>query len=748
MMYHLFLLLIYVLASQGNLIINQRYPLRCDPVGSTFNGCFRGQICSDIGVCQIDPDDSTARQPEQALLQGPLNGIQPDSELQEADTFHANKSLATPRNIPSLRFSRAFQGSEGQKTIRDELEHAPLPDEDSDQFERRTTRLDSSSKQNNVKSNQAEPVLSLPANNTADPVTGALCGPGNLFAPCDDCCSAYGFCGTGLSFCGYGCQSGHCMDEDDLPDILSEPPQTRQTPGSFKVVGQSGVPAMAAGLMPNGKVVFLDKVENYTQLSLKSGQYAYSAEYDLSTNTPKALSYQTNAFCTGGAFLSDGRMISLGGNGPLPEVDPTVGDGFRGIRYLQRRFDSNESDGADWSEPGHLLSTARWYASAQILQDGKVLVASGSLNGLDPLDPANNNPTYELLDENGRTMGSSIGLPILEKNQPYYMYPFIHLMRDGSLFFFVARSAEIYDVFRRTTVRQLPDLPGDYRTYPNTGGSVLLPLSSDNDWNPDILVCGGGAYQDINSPTDATCGRIQPLSSEPAWELETMPDGRGMLEGTLLPDGKVLWLNGCRRGAQGFGMAKEPILDAWIYDPDQPKGSRWTIGGSSKIPRMYHSVALLLLDGTVMVTGSNPVEQPLLETDPTDPTRAYPTEFRVEIYTPHYLIGENLYRRPESVWISHRHLTADGRKFVVSFTVREDAQSLKIALYHGGFATHSVHMGHRMIYLDTEGFIPGSTHQIVRVKMPPSTSVAPPGPYVIYVVVDGIPSVGQFVMVK
>jgi len=31
-----------------------------------------------------------------------------------------------------------------------------------------------------------------------------------------------------------------------------------------------------------------------------------------------------------------------------------------------------------------------------------------------------------------------------------------------------------------------------------------------------------------------------------------MPAGRGMVEGTLLPDGTVIWLNGGNLGAQGF----------------------------------------------------------------------------------------------------------------------------------------------------------------------------------------------------
>ena len=51
---------------------------------------------------------------------------------------------------------------------------------------------------------------------------------------------------------------------------------------------------MHAGLMPNGRVVFLDKVENYTQIKLSDGQYAYSAEYDPATNKPVGLQYSVS----------------------------------------------------------------------------------------------------------------------------------------------------------------------------------------------------------------------------------------------------------------------------------------------------------------------------------------------------------------------------------------------------------------------------------------------------------------------
>lgn len=378
------------------------------------------------------------------------------------------------------------------------------------------------------------------------------------------------------------------------------------------------------------------------------------------------------------------------------------------------------------------------------MPDGTIFVASGSLNGLDPTVPANNNPTYEILSREGISDGNSVNMSILIKNQPYYMYPFLHLLKDGTLFVFVSKSSEIFDVGTNTTVKTFADLPGDYRTYPNTGGSVLLPLSSANDWDPDLIICGGGAYQDITSPTDPSCGRIQPLATDAAWEMDSMPQGRGMVEGTLLPDGTVIWLNGGNEGAQGFGLMQDPTFEALIYNPGAALGQRWSTGASTDIPRLYHSVALLMLDGTLMIAGSNPVQMPILTASTENP---YVTEFRVEIYTPPYLSGTNATKRPTDVVLSSTDLTANAETFTVTFTVPAGAQAAKVALYHGGFVTHSLHMSHRMAFLDTTGWATGSTSQKLTVTMPPNNNVAPPGPYVIYVVVDGVPAIGQFVMV-
>ncbi|PGH12647.1 hypothetical protein AJ79_04145 [Helicocarpus griseus UAMH5409] len=762
------LLLIFLVCSTDANIAFPHAPLLCDPILPAFQGCFRGQYCSHRGTCEVDRrhggHGSSTRQssvvPKPKIVPvtplwtpGPVMSTDGEDDNCDTQDIHVDAG----KNQRTKPFSR----SEANQDIcrrRDQGEMRIYHNDDTDKPLRTSRNINFSSKRwtnkaRDTNSTQAlqqqveRPEIHL--NVTID----GLCGPSNGNTICGNwtagsCCSAYGFCGNTSSHCGAGCQSGDC-DLGTVYEMLShETYQPGRVPGEFRVVGQSGVPAMSAALLMNGRVVFVDKIENYTQLVLENGQYAYSAEYDPETNTVAPLAYKTNSFCSGGVFLDDGRLINLGGNAPLPFLDPTIGDGFRGIRYLSRPLDTDKWDGMPWDEPGYKLSTNRWYASAQVLRDGTVFVVSGSLNGFNPSVSENNNPTYEFLDKDGIPYGESILFPILEENQPYYMYPFLHLLKDGNVFVFVSRSSEVFDAYARRTVKKLPDLPGDYRTYPNTGGSVLLPLRPENGWEPEVMICGGGAYVDITSPSDPSCGRIKPLAPDPEWELELMPAGRVMVEGMMLPDGTMLWINGCSHGAQGFGIAKDPAYDALIYYPEAPAGHRWNVGATSEIARMYHSVALLLLDGTVMVAGSNPVEQPILVPNPDNEAEAYVTEFRVEIYTPHYFLDGKKEIQPYDVNLPAIRLPADSRRFIVNFKVYGEAEELKVVLYHGGFATHSLHMGHRMLYLEHEGFRPGRRRQKILATMPPDNNVAPPGPYVIYIVVDGVPSVGQFVKVE
>ena len=92
-----------------------------------------------------------------------------------------------------------------------------------------------------------------------------------------------------------------------------------------------------------------------------------------------------------------------------------------------------------------------------------------------------------------------------------------------------------------------------------------------------------------------------------------------------LPDGTFMIMNGAQQGVAGFGLATDPNLQALLYDPSQAVGSRISILNTTIVDRLYHSEAILLNDGRVLVSGS----------DPEDPR--FPQEYRVEVYIPPYL---------------------------------------------------------------------------------------------------------------
>ena len=124
--------------------------------------------------------------------------------------------------------------------------------------------------------------------------------------------------------------------------------------------------------------------------------------------------------------------------------------------------------------------------------------------------------------------------------------------------------------------------------------------------------CGGSNTDDKMSPKKmtsqmATVGfcqrmRLNDYGIKQGWQTEGMPSPRFMGEAIIMPDGKLMLVNGAQTGVSGFNNigsmtgnsnADNPVLQPWIYDPLATRGSRFSRTGmpTSKIPRMYHSTA-------------------------------------------------------------------------------------------------------------------------------------------------------------
>lgn len=230
-------------------------------------------------------------------------------------------------------------------------------------------------------------------------------------------------------------------------------------------------------------------------------------------------------------------------------------------------------------------------------------------------------------------------------------------------------------------------------------------------------------------------------------------------------------------------MADDPVLKPLIYNESAPYGHRFRTMPSTKIPRIYHSTAILMPSGEVLISGSNPSvgysdigkvhdtsphffnnghPAPLLQQQ--RKTSSYPTEYRVEVFSPPYMSAD---ARPviTSTWWYVQY----GKTFEVRATLKgKDMRGVtEISLVNTGFHTHGQGMGQRMVVMEFTGMCllryviiwtwrlwsksliaypspdDGSTFTV---KSPKDGSIMPPGMYMLFVTNNHIPSVAKWGM--
>ena len=128
---------------------------------------------------------------------------------------------------------------------------------------------------------------------------------------------------------------------------------------------------------------------------------------------------------------------------------------------------------------------------------------------------------------------------------------------------------------------------------------MLLPLRPPN-YGPRVMICGGTGNTRLTwnageGGAMKTAEWIDLAAATPVWE--TLPDmniPRGKLNSVLLPDGRVVVLGGWPGPPDGG-----PIE---IFDPEDPTAG-FQLGPNTKYVRGYHSSAILMPDGSVVIGG-------------------------------------------------------------------------------------------------------------------------------------------------
>ncbi|MBA0775178.1 hypothetical protein Gotri_010338 [Gossypium trilobum] len=443
--------------------------------------------------------------------------------------------------------------------------------------------------------------------------------------------------------------------------------------------------------LPNGKCR-----NDLTEGALKVDCSAHSVEYDVSSNKFRALMVQTNVWCSSGAITPDGKLVQTGG----------FNDGERRVRV----FSPCSSRDCDWQEIPNGLAARRWYATNHILPDGRLIIVGGRRQF-----------NYEFSPKN--IAANTFNLPFLletnDKGEENNLYPFVFLNVDGNLFIFANNRAILLDYVKNKVVKTYPTIPGgDPRSYPSTGSAVLLPLKNLKmaDLQAEVLVCGGAPKGSFAQALRGnfiralkTCARITITDPNPKWVMETMPLARVMGDMILLPNGKVLLINGAGSGSAGWELAT------------------------------------LLRDGRVLVGGSNP------HAFYNFTSLLFPTELSLEAFSPAYLDCKFNDLRPKIITPKSmsgiRYNKRTNIQVVITGKVAENLVSA--TMLAPAFNTHSFSMNQRLLVLGNDKVTTcGNSAYNIEVTTPSTHNLAPPGFYLLFVVHQNIPSQGIWVKLR
>jgi hypothetical protein len=450
--------------------------------------------------------------------------------------------------------------------------------------------------------------------------------------------------------------------------------------GQWSDVNTWPIVAVHAALLPTGDVLA------WSDYTTNAGAQIWRP----ATNTFVPKTYDTvNLFCAGHSYLADGRLFIAGGADGAHENGP----------YDSTIFDPVTES---WS-PGPFMAARRYYPTTTTLGDGRILVQGGVTTCATCV--ADLPEIYNPASNTWTSMASSARMA-------FKYYPHAFVLPDGRVLVTGQDDKAISTRALNLTTQTW-----------TTIDSRILDGHSSAMYMPGKIVKAGRATADNpGQPSAATTYVLDMTQPSPLWQATApMAFPRSHLNLTILPNGQVLATGGATTtDLANFSAA---VYEAEIWSPT-PK--TWATMARMQTPRMYHSTALLLPDGRVLVAGGGR-QAGLTLPDPKDQENA-------EIFSPPYL-----FRGPRPVISSAPALISYGATFSVA--TPDAARIASVSLIALGAVTHA--------FDENQRFVPLTFQQAggsLNVQGPINGNTAPPGPYMLFLVdTNGVPSVAAMV---
>lgn len=509
----------------------------------------------------------------------------------------------------------------------------------------------------------------------------------------------------------YGLGPGVVPARTSLPPTPSVPPQVGPVAaiqGAFGPPVQWPLVAIHVILLPDGRVLNFGSDGKGNQ----GGQKIYdvwSPALGLGSNAHMTLpnTIATDIFCAGQIVLpASGQALIVGGSVTI-----------MGRRNYAQNLVETFNASANTLSPLGQMTYQRWYPSAVTLPNGQVVVMGGRLSlGVSPTivpeiwTPSTGwsalpgaasklafgefNVKYAPTDDDGAPVTQAISA---------WWYPHGFVTHDGNILI-LGHDGRIFilNPSGQGGITQIDTRasPSDH-TLPSVmyAPNKILSLRSNAIVN---LVDISGAKPIVTS-------------------APRLDQNRAWANATVLADGRVFLSGGSLVANTLTGV----VYQSAIWDPTT---NAWTAGAAARKPRLYHSTALLLPDGSVLTAGGG-------ANGPYD-------ELNAEIYYPAYLFARDGSGQPAprpTLSLGQNSATTGG---MLTGTVGPGQTISRMTLVRTGAATHSTNLDQRLVDLAF-----AQTGQTLTASLPGSDAITP-GYYMVFAFdASGVPSVASIVQV-
>lgn len=392
--------------------------------------------------------------------------------------------------------------------------------------------------------------------------------------------------------------------------------------------------------------------------------------------------------CVGPLLLSDEKVWFMGGT--LKEI---YGPGTQRVKT----FDTKNQK---WQFQKNMIDY-RWYPSVSPLANGKVLIAGGG--GLD-------NPVRVKTSEVYDTK-TGISIPVDNLAIGNEVSPIVPLLTGKTLM--THRPPQLFDPSTNQWELAADFVQSNRMSNGDHSDHELILMPDGN-----VVAIG---YKNFNNQLGTFVELYNPIANK--WSLKSsIAPVRSRAKAVILPDKKILVAGGFKED-----MSNSSPVNQWNYmkraDLYNLANDNWRPVSDMNYFREYHAITTLVPDGRVIVVGGEgqPGNEPPLSI--------------IEAYTPPYLFRGV---RPE---ISKLNKTSFARGEKLTFNASKTDSITAVQLMSCAVNTHFMNSSNnRFIELKFE-----QKNGLVTAELPVDSVQFPPGFYMLFAMVDDIPSVAYIV---